>query len=79
MIIDLRCVALVLMTSVLANTAAAQDDGGRTIEFETTEVTAPDVAITPDGAALLYAAGNKIWRQPLVGRAREEIPIRLPR
>ena len=42
--IRLRCVALVLVTLVLPNTAAAQDDGGRTIEFETTEVTAPDVA-----------------------------------
>jgi hypothetical protein len=29
--------------------AVAQEDGWRTIEFETTEVTAPDVAVSPDG------------------------------
>ena len=45
---------IVLVTSVLPNTAAAQDDGWRTIELETTEVTAPDVTITPDGESLIF-------------------------
>ncbi len=32
---------------------------------------------TPDGSALLYVAGNKLWRQPLKGGTPQEIPIRL--
>ena len=32
---------------------------------------------TPDGSAVIYAAGNRVWRHPLDGREREEIPIRL--
>lgn len=37
-------------TILVAQPALAQDaDACRTIEIETTEVTAPDVAITPDG------------------------------
>ncbi len=48
--IRLRRVSLtiILAMAVSPNTAAAQDNGWRTIEIETTEVTAPDVAITPD-------------------------------
>ncbi len=34
-------------------------------------------AFTPDGSAVIYAAGNRIWRHPLAGGDREEIPIRL--
>ena len=34
-------------------------------------------AFTPDGAAVIYAAGNRVWRHPLAGGEREEIPIRL--
>ncbi len=40
-------------------------DGGSTFEF------------TPDGSALVYAAGRRVWRHPLDGRDRLEIPIRL--
>ena len=40
-------------------------EGGRTFAF------------TPDGAAVIYAAGNRVWRHPLGGGEREEIPIRL--
>ncbi len=32
-------------------------------------------AFTPDGSAVIYAAGNRIWRHPLAGGDREEIPI----
>ncbi len=45
---------LVLVTAVLPNAAAAQDDGWRTIEIETTEVTDPDIAIFPDGEWLIF-------------------------
>jgi Tol biopolymer transport system component/imidazolonepropionase-like amidohydrolase len=34
-------------------------------------------AFTPDSSALIYAAGNRVWRHPLAGGEREEIPIRL--
>ncbi|MEE8200740.1 MAG: LpqB family beta-propeller domain-containing protein [Candidatus Acidoferrales bacterium] len=34
-------------------------------------------AFTPDGAAVIYSAGNRVWRHPLAGGEREEIPIRL--
>jgi imidazolonepropionase-like amidohydrolase/Tol biopolymer transport system component len=32
---------------------------------------------TADGTALLYAAGDKVWRQPILGGQRVEVPIRL--
>ena len=34
-------------------------------------------AFTPDGTALVYAVGNRVWRQPLGGGKRQEMPIRL--
>ena len=34
-------------------------------------------AFTPDGSGLLYSVGNRVWRHPLTGGKREEIPIRL--
>jgi imidazolonepropionase-like amidohydrolase len=34
-------------------------------------------AFTPDGSALIYAIGNRVWRHRLADGAREEIPIRL--
>ncbi|MGI8783114.1 MAG: amidohydrolase family protein [Acidobacteriota bacterium] len=34
-------------------------------------------AFTPDGAALTYAVGNRVWRHPLAGGERQEISIRL--
>ncbi|MFQ5927987.1 MAG: hypothetical protein ACE5MH_11200, partial [Terriglobia bacterium] len=34
-------------------------------------------AFMPDGSAVIYAAGNRVWRHPLAGGEREEIPIRL--
>jgi len=39
----------------------------------------PDLRFTPDGAALIYVADSRIWRQPLDGGEREEIPIRVER
>ncbi|MFQ5927131.1 MAG: amidohydrolase family protein, partial [Terriglobia bacterium] len=34
-------------------------------------------AFTPDGSAVIYAAGNRVWQHPIAGGEREEIPIRL--
>ena len=59
--------ALVLATSVLPNAAAAQDDGWRTIEFETSEVTTPDVAVSPDGEWLIFTMLGHLFRLPVEG------------
>ena len=37
------------------------------------------IRFTLDGTALIYVADSRIWRQPLDGGEREEIPIRLER
>lgn len=34
-------------------------------------------AFTSDGSALIYSAGSNVWRQPLAGGERKEIPVRL--
>jgi Tol biopolymer transport system component len=34
-------------------------------------------ALVPDGSAVIYAAGDRVWRQALDGGERKEIPIRL--
>ncbi len=65
--------ALVLVTSVLPNTAAAQDDGRRTIEFETTEVTTPDVALSPDGQWLIFTMLGNLFRLPVEGGTAEQL------
>jgi len=33
--------------------------------------------LTPDGSSVIYAAAGRVWRHPLAGGDREEIPIRL--
>jgi imidazolonepropionase-like amidohydrolase len=40
-------------------------EGGRNFSF------------TPDSSAVIYAAGHRVWRHPLAGGPREEIPLRL--
>lgn len=34
-------------------------------------------ALTPDGSSVIYAVGRHVWRQPLAGGARQEIPVAL--
>jgi imidazolonepropionase-like amidohydrolase len=36
-----------------------------------------DFSLSADGMAVVYAAGNHVWRQPLDGSAREELPVHL--
>ncbi|MCH7777309.1 MAG: PD40 domain-containing protein, partial [Gemmatimonadetes bacterium] len=60
-------------TLVLPNTAAPQDDDWRTIEFETTEVTAPDVAVSPDGELLIFNMLGHLFRLPVEGGTAEQI------
>ena len=37
----------------------------------------PGFAFTPDATAIIYDAGNRVWRHSLAKDEREEIPIRL--
>lgn len=54
------------------------DGGGASPEARVfTEPDGYEFSFTPDGSALLYVAGNKLWRQPLKGGVPHEIPIRL--
>ena len=62
--------ALVPTTLVFPNIGAAQDDGWRTIEIETTEVTTPDVALSPDGESLMFTMLGKLFRLPVEGADR---------
>ena len=70
--IRLCIVAPVLVALVLPNAAVAQDDW-RTIEFETTEVTAPDVSITPDGESLVFTLLGHLFRLPVEGGDAEQL------
>ena len=65
--------ALVLATFVLPNDAVAQDDDLRTIEFETTEVTAPDVTVSPDGEWLIFNLLGHLFRLPAEGGEAEQL------
>ena len=57
-----------LATALAAQPVLAQDaDGWRTIEIETTEVTAPDVATTPDGETLIFTLLGHLFRLPVEG------------
>ena len=53
--------------------AASQADGWRTIQFETTQVTAPDVAVTPDGEWLIFTMLGKLFRLPVKGGEAEQL------
>jgi imidazolonepropionase-like amidohydrolase/WD40 repeat protein len=63
----------VLLSLLVVGPAAAQDNGWRTIEFETTEVTAPDVAVSPDGAWLVFTMVGHLYRLPVEGGTAEQL------
>jgi hypothetical protein len=52
--------------------AAGQDDW-RTIEFETSEVTSPDVAPAPDGGWLIFTMLGHVFRLPVEGGTAEQL------
>ena len=45
----------------------------RTIEFETTEVTSPDVAVSPDGEWLIFTILGHLFRLPVDGGTAEQL------
>jgi len=61
------------MSLLFARPATAQDDGWRTIEFETTEVTNPDVAISPDGQWLIFTMLGHLFQLPVGGGIAEQL------
>ncbi len=58
---------------LLVHPAVAQDDDWRTIEFETSEVTAADVTISPDGQWLIFTMLGHLFRLPVEGGAAEQL------
>ena len=62
-----------LLPLVLVGPATAQDDGWRTIEFETTEVTSADVAVSPDGEWLIFTILGHLFRLPVEGGDAEQL------
>ena len=68
--------SILLMTFIMllcVQPGAAQDDGWRTIEIETTDVTAPDVAITPDGDWLIFTLLGHLFRLPVDGGEADQL------
>ena len=64
----------VAATILVCDPALAQnDDGWRTIEIETTEVTEPDVAITADGETLIFTLLGHLFRLPVEGGEAEQL------
>ena len=60
---------LCLLTCALVGGLAA----ARTIEFETTEVTAADVAFSPDGQWLIFTMLGHLFRLPVEGGTAEQL------
>src|SRR4030043_2010344 len=45
----------------------------RTIEFDTRQVTQPDVALTPDGKSLIFTMLGHLFRLPVDGGSAEQL------
>jgi Tol biopolymer transport system component len=61
------------LSALIVRPAAAQSDDWRTIEIETTEVTSPDVAISPDGQWLIFTMLGHLFRLPVEGGEAEQL------
>ena len=74
-----KCAAItwLFVVALYASPLPAQEkivsDGFKTIEFETTQVTAPDVAVTPDGKMLIFTMLGKLFRMPVTGGEAEQL------
>ncbi len=62
-----------LLLAVVFRPVIAQSDDWRTIEFETTEVTAPDVTLSPDGEWLIFTILGHLFRLPVEGGEAEQL------
>jgi hypothetical protein len=57
----------------------AQDDDWRTIEIETSEVTAPDVTVSPDGEWIIFTMLGHLFRLPVEGGEAEQLTLKAER
>ena len=64
----LACVVLGLLTCGFPHPLAA----ARTIEFTTTQVTKPDVTLSPDGQWLIFTMLGHVFRLPVAGGRRDD-------
>jgi Tol biopolymer transport system component len=62
-----------LAAPTFAQEAPNAETGWRTIQFETAEVTAPDVAISPDGQWLIFTLLGHLFRLPVEGGEAEQL------
>ena len=62
-----------LLSLLIVGPAAAQDDNWRTIDFETTEVTAADVTLSPDGQWLIFTMLGHLFHLPVTGGTAEQL------
>ena len=63
----------VSMSLFFVQPTTAQDDGWRTIEFTTTEVTSPDVTVSPDGEWLIFTMLGHLFQLPVEGGTAEQL------
>ena len=61
------------MSLFFVQPTTAQDDGWRTIEFTTTEVTSPDVTVSPDGEWLIFTMLGHLFQLPVEGGTAEQL------
>lgn len=66
-------VFVVAMSVLFVPWSAAQNDGWRTIEFETTQVTQADVTLSPDGHWLVFTMLGHLFRLPVEGGTAEQL------
>ena len=65
----MMCANLLLMTAVARFNLAVM----RTIEFDTRQVTQPDVALMPDGKTLIFTMLGHLFRLPVEGGSAEQL------
>lgn len=68
----IRLLSPALLTLVVTD-VVAQAGAWRTIEFNTTQVTNPDVAVAPDGRFLIFTMLGKLFRVPVQGGEAEQL------
>src|SRR5690349_6399229 len=68
-----RCVELAIGTLLLGVVACQQATGLRTISFETSEVSSPDIAVSPNGDFLIFTMLGKLFRVSSKGGAAEQL------
>ncbi len=61
------------LPELFAVAVAAQDQDWRTVELETNEVTAADVAISPDGKHLIFTLLGQLFLLPVEGGVAEQL------